>query len=834
MIGSDFHSRKWGQQALTGSAVVWAGGLAALAYSPGAAQGAGGWEAGGGQTFLDRWISGQILLAGNVDGDIMLIALGAILLIAVLAGVWMWTRMLRRQVQIQLEELQANETKFSTLFNSMDDIVFTLDPDLRYTAVYGPWVKRSGLNPDFFIGRTAIEIFGEQIGPQHESAGRRALAGENVVYDWSATDQQGTHYYQTSLSAVYNDKHCVTGLVGVGRDITSLKRSEAATRESELLYRLLADNMVDVVWVLNVNRMKFTYVSPSVVNLRGFTVEEVLTQPVNEAVTPESLRLILSLLQNELPRFQADPTYTTRMTHEVDQPCKDGSIVHTEVSTNVVINPQGEIEIIGVSRDITERKQNETALRESENRFRSVVEQSSDGILIVGEGGAVIESNQAAGRIIGLEAGQVVGKPFWDLQYGMLPPGERTEAAYQSTRERLLDALQKGQSELFERAIDYSLERPDGELRHVQQVIFPISTSQGHRLGSILRDMTAQKQTETHLKHSQARLLAMLNAIPDLMFLLSSQGVYLDYHATDESKLAVSPAFFLGKKVSDVLSPDLAGRFLASFNQAIASGQTQVLEYKLNLQDGVRDFEASIAGVDQDRCLAIVRDVTERKISEKKIQASLHEKEMLLKEIHHRVKNNMQVIVSLLSLQSYHIKDAPALALFKESQERIHAMALVHEKLYQSADLARIDFSDYLVELAERLRFVFQVNNLIDVQVDAPEAWLGVDAAIPCGLIANELISNALKHAYPDGRSGRVQVVFRKTVSNGQAGEGSGMYHLTIRDFGVGLPPDFDPAKAPSLGLQLVHVLAHQVDGNLKFDRTAGLGIEIEFCEKGG
>jgi PAS domain S-box-containing protein len=219
-----------------------------------------------------------------------------------------------------------------------------------------------------------------------------------------------------------------------------------------------------------------------------------------------------------------------------------------------------------------------------------------------------------------------------------------------------------------------------------------------------------------------------------------------------------------------------------------------------------------------------VRDITERKKAEDRLQESLREKEVLLREIHHRVKNNMQVISSLLNLQSRRIQDAAVLEMFRESQRRIRSMALIHERLYQSSDLSRIEFSEYLRNLATHLFHSYQVDtSRVQLKIEAEEVALNINTAIPCGLIVNELISNALKHGFPEGRAGRLDIDLRRVEGDG--------YTLRVADDGVGFPAGLDFRKTESLGMQIVNTLASQIDASIDLDREKGTRFTIRFQE---
>jgi two-component sensor histidine kinase len=207
--------------------------------------------------------------------------------------------------------------------------------------------------------------------------------------------------------------------------------------------------------------------------------------------------------------------------------------------------------------------------------------------------------------------------------------------------------------------------------------------------------------------------------------------------------------------------------------------------------------------------------------SELAVRASLREKEVLLKEIHHRVKNNLQVISSLLSLQARYLPDPAARAIFSQSQNRVQSIALVHERLYESADLSHVDFAKYVVVLLDNIFDTYGATNRgISKIIDVGDANLTVDVAIPCGLIVNEVVTNALKHAFPDGRKGTVRVTLT---------ERPGDMELTIEDDGIGIPADIDPRNTVSLGLDLVTTFADQLNAEVDIARVDGTSFRFRF-----
>lgn len=207
---------------------------------------------------------------------------------------------------------------------------------------------------------------------------------------------------------------------------------------------------------------------------------------------------------------------------------------------------------------------------------------------------------------------------------------------------------------------------------------------------------------------------------------------------------------------------------------------------------------------------------------EHRLRRSLGEKDVLLKEVHHRVKNNLQIISSLLNLQSTHITDQKTREVLRESQHRVHSMALIHEKLYQSTDLVQIDFASYLKGL---VNYLAQSNRLdsskVTINTVAPNIYLDIATAIPCGLIVNELVSNSLKHAFPANSTGQVDITIEETAKD--------EYRLVVGDDGVGLPAGLDPAQSTSLGLKLVTSLVEQLNGTLVVKNSPGARFEVRF-----
>jgi PAS domain S-box-containing protein len=313
------------------------------------------------------------------------------------------------------------------------------------------------------------------------------------------------------------------------------------------------------------------------------------------------------------------------------------------------------------------------------------------------------------------------------------------------------------------------------------------------------------------------------------IFLVDLEGRVVCWNRGAERLLGWTEAEILGQSAFVVFVPEdiAAGAHAQELEKAAAEGRAENERWHRRkdgsrfwgsgIMTGLRDDAGALIGFGK-----IMRDRTAQRQLEEQLRASLQEKEVLLKEIHHRVKNNLQVISSVLSLQSDTIGEGAALPAFQDCQVRIRSMALIHEILYQSSNLAQVNLGVYSRRLAEELVRSYQVEpERIRLVVEADEAWVSAEKAMPCGLILNELIANCVKHAFRDGRPGTVRVTLRA--------EGGAQVTLTVGDSGVGFPPGVDFRHPESLGLQLVGLLTEQLGGTVTLEVREGTLFTVRF-----
>ncbi|MGM0587012.1 MAG: sensor histidine kinase [Bacteroidota bacterium] len=272
-------------------------------------------------------------------------------------------------------------------------------------------------------------------------------------------------------------------------------------------------------------------------------------------------------------------------------------------------------------------------------------------------------------------------------------------------------------------------------------------------------------------------------------------------------------------------------RFGEQAEAILAEGNTFRCEYQMKRNDGsIFDTFNTVTPVHEDLgweagVVSIIRDISERKNYQRQLEKNLQEKETLIKELHHRVKNNLNVIISLLDLQGDDITSQDsARQAFSKTRQRIYSMALVHEKLYHSTDLTEINISEYVTSMSQHLLNAMDIDHLINLRLDIDEILLDVNYAIPCGLIINELFTNALKHAFPNRHQGQIVISMHE--------DSPGQFQLIVQDNGIGLPDAMKVKESESLGLQIFQTLVGQLNGKWSVNTTDGTQFIITFPVK--
>jgi PAS domain S-box-containing protein len=386
--------------------------------------------------------------------------------------------------------------------------------------------------------------------------------------------------------------------------------------------------------------------------------------------------------------------------------------------------------------------------------------------------------------------------------------------------------------DVFKESRDYSPEKTVQDFhiydRCFHMTIHEVKNALTEPNGFVLTiaDITEGKRAQETLQMIDERLRAVLNNTTAFIYILDRSNKFLLVNRQFEFEFGKTPQEFAGKSMTEIFPPDIAGALIENNQKVFKHLTAMEFEESVPMQDGMHTFiSIKVPLFDKDgyayAICGISTDITERKQAEEVVKASLLEKEMLLQEIHHRVKNNLQVVISLLGLQSQHITDTQALKILDESRNRIQAMALIHENLYTEHGAEGVNLNAYLRLLSTQIFSGYSLNRNIDLVFHGEHVTVDVNRAIPIGLILNELLTNSLKYAYDDVSRCELEVSVK---------EADGQIVLITRDNGRGLPPIEEMNQSKTLGWSLITLLVRQINGRLEVlqDRP-GTNIRISF-----
>jgi PAS domain S-box-containing protein len=473
--------------------------------------------------------------------------------------------------------------------------------------------------------------------------------------------------------------------------------------------------------------------------------------------------------------------------------------------------------IESVSTEINERRKVEEELRQSENKYRVLVENLPQKIFLKDRNSVYISCNENYARDLGIDPQQIAGKTDYDFF-----PKELADK-YRVDDKRIMES---GKTEEIEEQYIQ-----DGSEGFVKTVKIPVKDEEGNIIGvqGIFWDITGRKKAEEALRASEEKYRVVFETTGTAIVIVEDDIISM-----------VNTEF---EKLSGYFKEEVEGR--KSWTEFIVKADLERLKeyyrlYKIDPDSvpdtyefracdrygNIKDIFMRIALIPNTKKLVVsLLDITEHKQAEESLRISFKEKEILLREVHHRTKNNLQVILSLLDLQSLTIRDKKMLGGIKDIQNRIRSIALVHEKLYQSKDLSNVNLKNYIQEVTNALIKSYEGSkHRISLILDIDYIFISLDTITTCGLIVNELVSNSLKYAFPNNRKGKIKIAIHAT-------DGDKM-ELQISDDGIGLPEGLDFRNTKSLGLNLVRWLAEdQLGGEVGLKGKKGTDFLIKFKE---
>ncbi len=477
------------------------------------------------------------------------------------------------------------------------------------------------------------------------------------------------------------------------------------------------------------------------------------------------------------------------------------------------------IGILYVARLIKTHEMTAASLLKSQEVLETIIETAPVCVKLIAADGTLQRMNRAGLAMIEAESlEEVRGKSVYPLV------SEEHRSAFKTLTEEVF----KGRSA----ELEFSMIGLRGRPLWLHTRAVPLRNEKGEIISqlAITADVTGRREAAVALQENERRLRKAqeIAHVGDWEWEITSGSVHWSdelYRIYGFNPGEIAPDYDL---VVDAMHPDSRDAFLIAIDAALRGVRPFEMDYTFFRKDGSEAVLHTIGQIVHDgagnpeRMVGIVQDITQHKHAEEKMKAALWEKDILLKEIHHRVKNNLQIIASMLRLQSRQIRDVEARILFEESRNRVQAMSLIHERLYRTENLACISFKEYVDELVENIFSLPPGNaSLLQKHIAVEEIVLDVNYAIPCGLIINELVSNSLRHAFPDGRKGAVEIKMHR--------DKKGTMALSIKDNGIGFPGGADLVNTKTLGLQLVLSLVKQLNGTIELDRSEGSEIRIAF-----
>ncbi|PSB22726.1 hypothetical protein C7B69_15365 [filamentous cyanobacterium Phorm 46] len=771
------------------------------------------------------------------------------------------------------EKLQNSEAELLALFNAMTDIVLVFDASGRYLKV-APTAPQLLYKPaPEVLGKTVAEIFPEAEANFVFNHIRQTLAsGETHRVEYSMEIEGKVIWFDASISPLGVDR-----VMWVARDITARKYAEAAQQKSEERFRNLFDDAPIAIGLASVRDYRIVEANEAHRQMLGYSDADLAGMSFADVTHPEDLEADIEqvklLVEGKISRFQVEKRLIK----------KNKELMWANLTVTLIRDGSGiPFYSMAAIKDISDRKRAEMELQHLKERLQFLLDYNPAVIFTAAPAGdfrtTYISENVKA--IVGYDPQEVLADPnFWSSR---IHPEDRSQFIVNFSelseeknficeyrflhRDGVYRWLRTELKLLVDsRGLPIEVIGYDADISNSKYAEIALwqQFEQERLVSAIARSLRQSLQLEEILNTTVAELQQVLLADRVLVYqILPSIGgrviaeavaegcsPLVDRYFGEEVFPAQSYQLYLQGRVSAISERDdpCITPCLAEFMKQIQVRAKLVVpiiqhsqlwglliahqcsrprdwqEWEINLfQQLVNQLAIAI----QQSLLyqQLQTELSDRKQAEANLKISLKEKEILLKEIHHRVKNNLCVVASLLELQSNTVADPQLALMFEESQNRLYSMALIHEKLYRSTNLAEINFSEYLEDLVTNLFHSYNISdNRIQLQVIAEPISLNLETATPCGLIANELVSNTLKHAFPDCANGTVSVECYQT--------GDGEIHLFVKDNGIGFPQNLDFRKTNSMGFQVVCTLTEQLEGSIELSRQTGTAFHLKFNE---
>lgn len=713
----------------------------------------------------------------------------------------------------QYELEQAKNFNQAVIESSLDMIV--AENDAGKISVFNQAAEECyGYKREEMIGKSSAILFSTK--KEHERIVKALKNKEKLTIEVENKTKSGRVF--TSLlaaSELYTTDGKYLGSMGVSRDISDQKKSAAELKKSESLYRDLFNNMSDAYLLIDAdgNLEYWNKAGLKLLNITNKMAEK--ANFFDWVYKPHKAKV-------KAARSEMQKSKKNIVGQEFTIVNAKGKKKHVQTNSSPIFEKgvfKGSRELL---RDVSDQKIAREEAEAQSAKIKSIFESSTYLIWSVDTAHRLTSFNTNYAKIYEKTTGTKPKIGYKSLGF--------SNKKFNSEKELWLQKYElsfAGISQSFESIV----KGENHQKKWYDVVLNPIFGYDGEikELSGIAHSITFKKQAEGKIKEQAAKINSIFDSTAMWIWTLDTKYRITSYnanfakmlHKSYDTEVQIGGDFF--ETLYPFVEEDLRPKLREQYDRAI-DGQNVQFEGPVKKKNGqviwIETFLSPIikdgGKVGEISCMA--HEVTDKKIIEKQIRDSLHEKEILLQEVHHRVKNNLQVISSIINLQTSYVKDRNTLNILRESQNRIKSMSFIHESLYQTSDFSSIDFSDYILSLSKNLIHSYTVKSgLVELKTNFEQVFLNLDQAIPCGLIVNELVSNALKYAFPDDRKGTLQIRIK---------EDKGKIFLEIADNGVGVPAGFDFENSDTLGLQLVFTLIEQLDGEVSFESKPNKGTE--------
>lgn len=710
------------------------------------------------------------------------------------------------------EESMKSEEKYKRIFENIQDVYFESSLEGKLIEVSGSVETFTKYKREELLGMNILNLYADPLD-REKMLIELGLKGSVRNYILKLKDKDGSVICSNAtLKLILDSKNRPERIVGSLVDISEYNKTLEALKVSEERYREIFENANEMICTSDLDG-NIVSINPAFEKNLGYRFEDNEIKNLQDFLTENSVRIVRENIKNKIEHPGESSIF------EIEAIAKNGHHVFFEVSCLLKYKDNQPNQILGIARNITERKKTEDELNKTREKYRELFDSTNDIIYTMDFKGNFTSVNKTAEKLLGLKFDELA-----DVNM-------RSYLTPESARRALTDVVRKlrGKDENTVYEVDFIKKNRGIVTFEINSQVRYIK-GKPYEVFGIARDVTERKKANEALKNSEEKYRMIFENAPLGIMTADISGNIIEINPVLLQMLG-SKSIQETKSIN-VLSfpPMIMAGLVEKFVKCIETGEAVISEHSYTSKWGmsldtriytkpIKNIRGKIIGFQ-----TIVEDITEQKKTEKQIKSTLNEKEVLIREIHHRVKNNMQIIISLINMQMQDSNDVIVIKKFRELQHRVRSMSIIHEDLYMSDDLSRINFGNYLERLTNHLLQAYPHKSNLQLKFNVSDVLLGIDIAIPCGLIVNELVSNSLKYAFPEhyDYSKKQYEIFVEFYTE------KNKYKLIIGDNGIGFPPDIEEIKAKSLGLQLVEILVNQLKGVVKMSVKKGARFEID------